>query len=1047
MICWTRTNTCVWCEFMANPSTVEAQIRFALSQLPAHNAHHDFEHICRYLTQQFICSNVLPATGPVSSGGDQGRDFETFRTYLLEELGPHGAFLGLVNEGTIAFICTIQTNGVLSKLRHDIKTVCTSGHSVHEIRAFTLASVPVGTRHKLEKESKETYGIEIEFHDAESIANLLARPEGFWIAEQFLSIPSEIRPNANLDEGLSSEYSDRRSRWRQKDSIVPTLGEFIDLKSGLREAVFHKEAYADLPFWLGNLRHLLAIPELPAHIQQRARYELVVATLRGTADFKPVDDVARIYFDESLRETEPARLQDACTLLLYANSAVGTGLSSLMAAEIDNWNMRLTRQVKCQLTCETPHRKASLLYALGFLGVHPVPEENHCPDGSFKARMHELRSLGYDPTMSIDFSSNAHDLRFTDESRALSAWTDLANGLEGTPLFPIQNLADILQLLFPLWSNQGEWRELLNLVEASLEKRIGKYVLADRARERAIMLLNAERRLEALEELHRVKNDWWTGETVRGSLLAMILIARTYLELRLPQAAKSYALAAAYIAVSNSDEELVDLIPTGLLMAASADFMAGAWCSATGLYELGLITQFQLIEDKDDTEKAEMQQIALSHLSYIIACARFIDPVLASSIETATARIGANEIINEVIKTPEVKFDDYWKSFGSEELVSKPFSDLGKQRYLRFSALGTDWTLVVDNDIESVRMAEGFAAAVQVILAALHREDMCLIQTKIQVRIERGVGSDLPDADRVESLPRNEGREWVVRLSPANALNVEQYQEFKFELLTMATLILREASLLPKADFSMSLERAFQRGLGHMLAPARPYEELAAAFAPSIETEISRCRFNAPWDSREGELLPHDELKWQCGPGPTYSRKKAKKILNKRYQSLASGLRITRVRLAASSEFQKTLQSLRSNGWLDWHILIAIFNIVINHRNPITLSEQSLEEGKEQLTTAALQAESGADAPIPLGLLSFENINIHRRTAMMSLVNFWDLECHQETPDFPAIEQFLADRYGYWDDDVPHDDPFAAPIEMKGKGGLLIVRDEVDDGR
>ena len=83
---------------MANPSEVEAQVRFALSQLPAQNAHHVFEHICRQLTQQFICSNVLPATGPVSAGGDQGRDIETFRTYLREELGPHGAFLGLVSE-------------------------------------------------------------------------------------------------------------------------------------------------------------------------------------------------------------------------------------------------------------------------------------------------------------------------------------------------------------------------------------------------------------------------------------------------------------------------------------------------------------------------------------------------------------------------------------------------------------------------------------------------------------------------------------------------------------------------------------------------------------------------------------------------------------------------------------------------------------------------------------------------------------------------------------------------------------------------------------
>ena len=48
---------------MVNPAQVQSQVMFALSQLPAQNAHHLFEHICRHLTTQFICSNVLPAPG------------------------------------------------------------------------------------------------------------------------------------------------------------------------------------------------------------------------------------------------------------------------------------------------------------------------------------------------------------------------------------------------------------------------------------------------------------------------------------------------------------------------------------------------------------------------------------------------------------------------------------------------------------------------------------------------------------------------------------------------------------------------------------------------------------------------------------------------------------------------------------------------------------------------------------------------------------------------------------------------------------------------
>lgn len=74
-----------------NKTELTRQIRFALDQLLPQNGHHQFEHFSRAFTAKKICSNVLPATGPVSAGGDQGRDFETFRTHLRGELGPDGA--------------------------------------------------------------------------------------------------------------------------------------------------------------------------------------------------------------------------------------------------------------------------------------------------------------------------------------------------------------------------------------------------------------------------------------------------------------------------------------------------------------------------------------------------------------------------------------------------------------------------------------------------------------------------------------------------------------------------------------------------------------------------------------------------------------------------------------------------------------------------------------------------------------------------------------------------------------------------------------------
>ena len=60
---------------------------------------------------------------------------------------------------------------------------------------------------------------------------------------------------------------------------------------------------------------------------------------------------------------------------------------------------------------------------------------------------------------------------------------------------------------------------------------------------------------------------------------------------------------------------------------------------------------------------------------------------------------------------------------------------------------------------------------------------------------------------------------------------------------------------------------------------------------------------------------------------------------------------------------------------------------------------------------------------------------------MMALLNHWGLECQQNTPDMPAIERLLAARYGYWDDDVPHDAPFPDSPRSGSDGGLVVIED------
>jgi hypothetical protein len=87
----------------------KSQIRFALFNLKASNGHHVFETLCRALARLTVSRNILPATGPVSAGGDQGRDFETYTTLLPGQVEEIGRRLGISSNDEVAFTCTLQS--------------------------------------------------------------------------------------------------------------------------------------------------------------------------------------------------------------------------------------------------------------------------------------------------------------------------------------------------------------------------------------------------------------------------------------------------------------------------------------------------------------------------------------------------------------------------------------------------------------------------------------------------------------------------------------------------------------------------------------------------------------------------------------------------------------------------------------------------------------------------------------------------------------------------------------------------------------------------
>ena len=92
----------------AGRNDLKSYIRYQLSQLSAQNAEHVFERLAFDLARVRIASNLLPATGPVQSGGDQGRDFESYHSYLAGSSLTNSSFAGLVSQEIVVGAVTLS---------------------------------------------------------------------------------------------------------------------------------------------------------------------------------------------------------------------------------------------------------------------------------------------------------------------------------------------------------------------------------------------------------------------------------------------------------------------------------------------------------------------------------------------------------------------------------------------------------------------------------------------------------------------------------------------------------------------------------------------------------------------------------------------------------------------------------------------------------------------------------------------------------------------------------------------------------------------------
>ena len=1023
---------------MVSPEERQRFLKFALSELGTQNAHHEFEHLCRHLATRRVVSNILPATGPVSSGGDQARDFETFRTYLAEGLDGTNGFLALASSEVVAFACTLQKDNLSTKIRGDLRGICTQGTPVDVVCYFTSGSVPVAARHRLQEQAQTDHRVRLEIFDAEAITTWLADPELYWIANTYLHLPMEMAPDPQPEEvALPQWYQAARIRWRTESSADFAPADFFDIRRAARHAASEDAARPDLPQWL-RLLHNLTLEASRTRDRQNARYELALTTYRGTDDLTPADGAVRDFMADALEEESPGPLMDAAVLLAFCLGARLRDRSGIPATQIHAWGRDLLQHLRDLLGLAPPrNRRAALLEVLARLALTPVPAD---PEDLIEQ---DLPSLADVTSMVRRAQENGTPIPVTvvgevvmlDADGGLEALSELAALLPLASTFPVEGVCNWFDFISQDIIDDPRYPGIRDALDAATDRVAGNDAVATRCMTRARALAVAGRLIPALNEFHEAKVTWWSGDTLRSSLLAMLSISDIYTELRLPMAAKQYAMAVAFAGHATQNKDVQDLIPLGLFGAADCDHGAGAWISATELTRVAMLAQHQFVSDPWNNEEHPYLEEAWDNQAIRLYTAQAIRPEVLEQLRSIVINTPVIGSMPPESTEPGYPSEGEWAELADQQLSGRPFDDAGPQRLIHWAGLGTRWYVRCPNDRATVLAAERFSAAAQILLADLSAHDPLLLPSDIHisltVRSAEAAPTPQPGRDACVEEPDNAVSRWTVFLTPYTGGVADGALEQ--ETLAVLAQILMTVTLLPGEAFMALVERSFERGLLHKLGAGRPYDEVADTRPAASYTTAAALPVTSVAADQPRNLTGADELPARTGPGPRYTEQESLADCAARYVNLPPIIQFTLAKVLDDEGTRHVLTDRRRAGWLDWHLLTAIANVVGNQRlHTAGLDRFSQDETWRRRAGQLMRRAEEPNDVVPLDVFTSENLSTALNMSALSTLTNWGLQTHQRTPDFAAILTLLGDRYGYWTDDVPHGDLFGVLEDPEG---------------
>lgn len=818
-------------------------------------------------------------------------------------------------------------------------------------------------------------------------------------------------------------YSEIYEAWKPVQKIDTFLiGEFFEILSATRYCRRNKYLSSHDGDWFRLLDFYINKLAIPNELKKKAIYEYLWLKFRPIdyhsvpeGDLTGEEIFIKDYFNDFSDFKSASELEDAQSLLFIVFSAIAYGKVKLTLDEWEKWLHQYYETLNDRCT------------------------GNSNPNPNQICHLNEL-FISYYLFMSSKYDQDEIVKKIEEHGKNIWNYIDSAN------LYDVTLLGGRLNRYIKLYISDSPDKnhkliealeKLSQKFDGVIQKREGNYKSAKTFVERGAAYLkndNPKLILRALNYFHKAKDLWYQEETVEGYVLGLINIAQLYSALGMNLAAKYYAICGAWASSNHGDENLLKRISDSFGLLFHADFKQGSWMNALHDFYYYIKSLYEFNPPKSEVDIEDMYFKTIFDFAAILYSMNKFSPQFETFVNSKIQETGKfkDEIVNPIIEKLAVDFSDKTKlkEYLKSRLTDNPFNDIGKERTIRFKALGILWKIVFSNDYLSNSIGEEFCAILQILLVEIALSDLDFHLIKGDIVIELKIDDKvLPPTQ----LPSNQQYKWKVYINEFDSADPKEINFNTAKISTSLRYLLNEISLLKEVEFGNLFEQLFKDfDLATKTLSVNSYQRMyRSIFKEDGFNNFQRQFFNKV-NCSLGLPSDNDIMKWKDGLSYKYDKEIALEHIRNRFKNTKKNIYLTIEKLKQDNQFSLLVNDLRKKGWLDWQIILVIMNFVVNYKanqefspDPTKTESENIESYQKTFNKYIKMEEKDCYVYFPTEALKSDEFMIHFSKIFVDVLKSFGLENKSRFPNFSAIKEFLDIRFNMKNDNTNEGNPLS----------------------